>query len=201
MSRRRIVLKIVVLGESGVGKTSLMCRYVDNKFSLRTKSTIGSDFLSKNLELEGKQISLQIWDTAGQERFQSLGSSFFRGADGVVFVFDVTRANTFECLAQWKESFLIQAGLEGRIDFPMIIVGNKIDDEENRKVSRQRAEEWCKSIGDLQYFETSAKDDLNVGKAYESIAKIIVKGLKEEDVSYETVSLDVNAQKKGGCDC
>jgi len=92
MSRKSILFKIVVLGESGVGKTSLLLRYVQNKFTIATKSTIGSDFLSKqDIIVEGRPVNLQIWDTAGQERFQGLGTSFYRGADGVCFVFDVTR--------------------------------------------------------------------------------------------------------------
>merc|ERR1711991_559433 len=91
MSRKKVLLKVIVLGDSGVGKTSLMVQYVSNKFTMQTKSTIGSDFLSKEIELGGRPLTLQIWDTAGQERFQSLGTSFYRGSDGVVFVFDVGR--------------------------------------------------------------------------------------------------------------
>jgi len=194
-------LKILVLGESGVGKTSLMCRFVDNKFSMLTKSTIGSDFLTKSMEVDGKPLSLQIWDTAGQERYQSLANSFYRGADGVVFVFDCTRASTFDCLRQWIDAFIIQAGVENKKDnFPMIILGNKVDDEQNRKVSSKRAEDWCKENGNIPYMETSAKEDKNVAKAFDRVTKKILQGLQEENIKYDGIHLDKDEPKKD-CGC
>mmetsp|Transcript_6813 Transcript_6813/g.9421 ORF Transcript_6813/g.9421 Transcript_6813/m.9421 type:complete len:199 (+) Transcript_6813:109-705(+) len=197
MSRRNIIFKIVVLGESGVGKTSLLLRYVENKFTIATKSTIGSDFLSKEIEVDGKPVVLQIWDTAGQERFQGLGTSFYRGADGVIFVFDVTRKKTFEELPAWKKAFLIQIGQENNSEFPMLVLANKID-LEDRQVSKKEVQDWCYSQN-IQFYETSAKEAINVSKAFEDIARIALSKLKD-DVKYEPgLNLDVNAKPKSDC--
>jgi len=197
MSRRTALFKLVVLGESGVGKTSLLVRYVQNNFSIATKSTIGSDFLSKDIEVDGKPITLQIWDTAGQERFQGLGTAFYRGADGVVFVFDVTRRNTFEELSGWKKAFLIQIGQEGNDDFPMIIVANKVD-AENRQVTKSEVKDWCQKQH-LPFFETSAKEAINVDEAFKSIAKTVLSKAKDDDIKYSTVPLNIDQKKKDGC--
>jgi len=199
MSRRTALFKIVVLGESGVGKTSLLVRYVQNNFSIATKSTIGSDFLSKDIEVDGKPVTLQIWDTAGQERFQGLGTSFYRGADGVVFVFDVTRKNTFEELPGWKKAFLIQIGQEGNDDFPMLILANKVD-AENRQVTKSEVKDWCQKQH-LPFYETSAKEAINVDEAFKSIAKIVLSKVKEDDIKYSTVDLNIDQKKKDGCAC
>jgi len=197
MSRRTAIFKVVVLGESGVGKTSLLVRYIQNNFSIATKSTIGSDFLSKEIEVDGKPITLQIWDTAGQERFQGLGTSFYRGADGVVFVFDVTRRNTFEELAGWKKAFLIQIQQEGNDDFPMLIVANKVD-AENRQVTKSEVKDWCQKQH-LPFYETSAKEAINVDEAFKHIAKIVLSKVKDEDMKYKTVDLNIQKDKKDTC--
>jgi len=141
--QKKILLKIIVLGESGVGKTSLLIRYVENRFTFNTKSTIGANFLTKRMEIDDKVATCQIWDTAGQERFQGLGTAFYRGSDGVIFVFDVTNRKSFEELEQWKKAFLIQVGQEGNDNFPMIIVANKVDLADQREVSQKEMKDWC----------------------------------------------------------
>jgi len=197
MSRKNILFKLVVLGESGVGKTSLLLRYVQNQFSIATKSTIGSDFLSKEIMADGKPIALQIWDTAGQERFQGLGTSFYRGADGVIFVFDVTRKKTFDELAAWKKSFLIQIGQEGNANFPIVIFANKVD-LEDRQVTKREVADWCSSQG-LQFFETSAKEAINVEKGFDEVAKLVLSKVKDEDLKYDVVDLNLDSKKSDGC--
>ncbi|VAH63969.1 unnamed protein product [Triticum turgidum subsp. durum] len=107
-SRRRTLLKVIILGDSGVGKTSLMNQYVNKKFSNQYKATIGADFLTKEVQYEDRLFTLQIWDTAGQERFQSLGVAFYRGADCCVLVYDVNSMKSFDNLNNWREEFLIQ---------------------------------------------------------------------------------------------
>eukprot|EP01091_Cochliopodium_minus_P002076 TRINITY_DN1198_c0_g1_i2.p1 TRINITY_DN1198_c0_g1~~TRINITY_DN1198_c0_g1_i2.p1 ORF type:complete len:178 (-),score=46.26 TRINITY_DN1198_c0_g1_i2:65-598(-) len=177
-----------------------MLQYVEKKFSMNTKSTIGSDFLSKRIEIEGKPVTLQIWDTAGQERFQSLGNSFYRGADGVIFVFDVSRRDTFEALSQWKQAFLVQAEIEGQKDFPMLVLANKID-RDDRQVTNKEAKEWCVSNGNIAYIETSAKEAVNVEKAFEYIAKVVVEKMPAEEMSYETVDLSTTQEPEKTCGC
>ncbi|CAA2953501.1 ras-related Rab7 [Olea europaea subsp. europaea] len=106
--RRRTLLKVIVLGDSGVGKTSLMNQYVHKKFNHQYKATIGADFVTKELQIDDRLVTLQIWDTAGQERFQSLGVAFYRGADCCVLVYDVNVMRSFDTLDNWHEEFLKQ---------------------------------------------------------------------------------------------
>jgi len=200
-SQKKILLKIIVLGESGVGKTSLLIRYVENRFTLNTKSTIGANFLTKRMELDDKVATCQIWDTAGQERFQGLGTAFYRGSDGVIFVFDVTQRKSFEELEQWKKAFLIQVGQEGNDNFPMIVVANKVDLEEQREVTQKEMKEWC-ARHNLQWFETSAKEGSNVDRAFEEIARLVISRMKPEDILYDTVDLSQTpATKSSDCGC
>ncbi|KAJ6716740.1 RAB FAMILY [Salix koriyanagi] len=118
-SRRRTLLKVIILGDSGVGKTSLMNQYVNRKFSNQYKATIGADFLTKEVQFEDRLFTLQIWDTAGQERFQSLGVAFYRGADCCVLVYDVNSMKSFDNLNNWREEFLIQASPSDPENFPI----------------------------------------------------------------------------------
>uniref|UniRef100_A0A4W6FD55 RAB7a, member RAS oncogene family n=1 Tax=Lates calcarifer TaxID=8187 RepID=A0A4W6FD55_LATCA len=134
-SRKKVLLKVIILGDSGVGKTSLMNQYVNKKFSNQYKATIGADFLTKEVMVDDRLVTMQIWDTAGQERFQSLGVAFYRGADCCVLVFDVTAPNTFKTLDSWRDEFLIQASPRDPENFPFVVLGNKID-LENRQVGQ-----------------------------------------------------------------
>ncbi|XP_029108946.1 ras-related protein Rab-7a isoform X2 [Scleropages formosus] len=135
-SRKKVLLKVIILGDSGVGKTSLMNQYVNKKFSNQYKATIGADFLTKEVMVDDRLVTMQIWDTAGQERFQSLGVAFYRGADCCVLVYDVTAPNTFKTLDSWRDEFLIQASPRDPENFPFVVLGNKID-LENRQVCGQ----------------------------------------------------------------
>ncbi|EDW43414.1 GM26547 [Drosophila sechellia] len=136
--RKKSLLKVIILGDSSVGKTSLMNQY--------------------------------IWDTAGQERFQSLGVAFYRGADCCVLVYDVTAPNSFKNLDSWRDEFLIQASPRDPEHFPFVVLGNKVD-LDNRQVSTRRAQQWCQSKNDIPYYETSAKEGINVEMAFQVIAK------------------------------
>uniref|UniRef100_A0A8C3NJF4 Uncharacterized protein n=1 Tax=Geospiza parvula TaxID=87175 RepID=A0A8C3NJF4_GEOPR len=153
-----------------VGKTSLMNQYVNKKFSNQYKATIGADFLTKEVMVDDRLVTMQIWDTAGQERFQSLGVAFYRGADCCVLVFDVTAPNTFKTLDSWRDEFLIQASPRDPENFPFVVLGNKID-LENRQVTTKRAQAWCYSKNNIPYFETSAKEAINVEQAFQTIAR------------------------------
>lgn len=157
-TRKKVLLKVIILGDSSVGKTSLMNQYVNKRFSNQYKATIGADFLTKEVVVDDRVVTmqvsqtfvvplrgglknfllaLQIWDTAGQERFQSLGVAFYRGADCCVLVFDTTAPNTFKNLDSWRDEFLIQASPRNPEHFPFVVLGNKID-LENRAVSGTR---------------------------------------------------------------
>ncbi|KAK9715341.1 hypothetical protein RND81_06G158700 [Saponaria officinalis] len=205
-SRRRKLLKIIILGDSGVGKTSLMNQFVNKKFSNQYKATIGADFLTKELQYEDRLFTLQIWDTAGQERFQSLGVAFYRGADCCVLTYDVNVTKSFENLNRWREEFLLQASPSDPENFPFVLLGNKIDIDNgaNRVVSEKKAKAWCTSKGNIPYFETSAKDGTNVEAAFQCIAKNAITNEPEEELYVpDTVDMTGRAQPQSSsaCDC
>jgi len=200
-SRKKVLLKVIILGDSGVGKTSLMNQYVNKKFSNQYKATIGADFLTKEVMVDDRLVTMQIWDTAGQERFQSLGVAFYRGADCCVLVFDVNVAKTFENLDSWREEFLVQAGPKDPENFPFVVLGNKIDLENQRVVSQKRAQAWCATKNNIPYYETSAKEAINVEQAFQVIAKNALKQ-DPEDTNLILPPIELNKPteaKKGGC--
>ena len=128
----------------------------NKKFSNQYKATIGADFLTKEVMVDDRLVTLQIWDTAGQERFQSLGVAFYRGAACCVLVFDVTIAKTFDNLESWRDEFLIQAAPRDPDKFPFVVIGNKIDVENQRVVSTKRLQTWCASKGDIPCPQSAA---------------------------------------------
>jgi len=170
-----------------------MNQYVNKKFSNQYKATIGADFLTKEVNVDDRLVTMQTWDTAGQERFQSLGVAFYRGADCCVLVFDVNVVKTFENLDSWRDEFLIQAGPRDPDNFPFVVLGNKIDLDQ-RMVSQKRALAWCQSKGNIPYFETSAKAATNVEQAFQTIARNALKQETEDDL-YIPDTVDVNADK------
>jgi len=191
MSNRRALLKVILLGDSAVGKTSLMERYVNKKFSLQYKATIGADFMTKEVEVDDKLVTLQIWDTAGQERFQSLGNSFYRGADCCILVFDVTIMKSFENLNNWRNEFIMQANITDQQNYPFIVLGNKCDLQEQRSVPTKTAQSWCHEHNNIPYFETSAKDSTNVDQAFHKVAKMAMSRLGDESIILEDVEVRI----------
>ncbi|KAK9479231.1 small GTPase superfamily [Lipomyces japonicus] len=204
-SRKKTMLKVIILGDSGVGKTSLMQQYVSKKFSNQYKATIGADFLTKqDVRVDDRTVTLQLWDTAGQERFQSLGVAFYRGADCCVLVYDVNNAKSFEALDSWRDEFLIQASPRDPESFPFVVLGNKIDVEESKRVvSQKKALAFCQAKGNIPYFETSAKEAINVDQAFEVIARNAL--IQEESEEYNSDFSDpINIHldnDRGGCEC
>jgi Ras-related protein Rab-7A len=201
--RKKVLLKVIILGDSGVGKTSLMNQYVHKRFSNQYKATIGADFLTKEVMIDDKLVTLQIWDTAGQERFQSLGVAFYRGADSCVLVYDITDAKSFENLESWREEFLVHAAPRNAETFPFVVLGNKADlASSRRQVSPAKAKAWCASKGDVPCFETSAKEALNVEQAFHTIAKNALAQDAQNKPIFIPDSLDLKAEApkaEGGC--
>eukprot|EP00388_Colpodella_angusta_P003913 GDKJ01013423.1.p1 GENE.GDKJ01013423.1~~GDKJ01013423.1.p1 ORF type:complete len:217 (+),score=51.09 GDKJ01013423.1:34-684(+) len=201
----RRLLKIIIIGPSAVGKTSLMKAYVDKKFSNQYKATIGADFCSAELEVDGQAVSLQIWDTAGQERFQSLGLSFYRGADCCVLVYDVTNPKTLDGLLKWKNEFLSQANPPNANEFPFVVLGNKCDLTQNKKVPTVKAQQWCEQNGGMVLFETSAKDSFNIEEAFQEIARSALKENQKMNAMLNfddriRLNNDSNSSNRGGSD-
>lgn len=147
MLRKSVLLKIIILGESGVGKTAILNKYVNGKFIEEHKATIGADFMTKDiLNDEKNNITLQMWDTAGQERFQSLGFSFYRGADACILVYDITNEQSFMKIEEWRSTFISQIGIDNPHLFPFLLLGNKMDKESQRKVKKEDALMYAKKI-------------------------------------------------------
>ncbi|RMZ82443.1 hypothetical protein DV737_g2071, partial [Chaetothyriales sp. CBS 132003] len=202
-TRKKVLLKVIILGDSGVGKTSLMNQYVNKKFWTTYKATIGADFLTKEVTVGDRIVTLQLWDTAGQERFQSLGVAFYRGADCCVLVYDVNSPKSFETLDSWRDEFLIQASPRDPDSFPFVVLGNKIDlGDDRRMISQKRALTYCQSR-QMPYFETSAKESVNVEQAFEVIARNALQQEESEEFNGDfsdpiNINLD---QERDGCAC
>jgi len=207
---KKVLVKIIIIGESGVGKTALLHKYISGKFVQDHKSTIGADFHTKDLVIENKTITLQIWDTAGQERFQSLGNAFYRGADACILVYDITDEKTFEQIADWKQKFESQTSIEKPRDYPFLLLGNKSDLGAQRRVEEQTGQGYAQKHN-MFFFETSAQNGSNITKAMERIAtnaaeKPTVPFFHEEVVQAafkQTMESEVNGgnQEAGGCGC
>ncbi|KAK4984144.1 Rab GTPase ypt7 [Elasticomyces elasticus] len=177
---------------------------VNKKFSASYKATIGADFLTKEVLVDDRLVTMQLWDTAGQERFQSLGVAFYRGADCCVLVYDVNNSKSFDTLDSWRDEFLIQASPMDPESFPFVVLGNKIDVEENRRmISSKRAMTFCQSKGGIPYFETSAKEAVNVEQAFEVIARNALAQEESQDFNSdfpETIPIHLDSERDG-CAC
>jgi len=205
-SKKKVLLKVIILGDSGVGKTSLMNQYVNKKTSNQTKATVCADFLTKEVMIDDHLVTLQIWDTAGQELFQSLGVAFYRGADCCVLAFDVNNDKTFENLNSWREEFFKKASPAEPDKFPFVVCGNKIDTGSLRAVSEKKAKAWCQTKGNIPYFDTSAEEAINVEQAFLTIVNNALKQKTEDSSNYipNTMfrSSNINKPKQGySCRC
>eukprot|EP00826_Nyctotherus_ovalis_P037561 TRINITY_DN3433_c0_g3_i1.p1 TRINITY_DN3433_c0_g3~~TRINITY_DN3433_c0_g3_i1.p1 ORF type:complete len:220 (-),score=63.06 TRINITY_DN3433_c0_g3_i1:110-769(-) len=177
---RKKFLKIMILGNAGVGKTAILERYVNKMFTGSYKVTIGADFLTRDIELDGNKIKLQIWDTAGQEKYRSLGVAYYRGADACILVFDLCDKTTFKDLDKWLETFQSQLPEEKAKKFPTMLFGNKADKVE-RIVSTEAAQKWCSEHDKMPYYETSAKTNQGLEEAFEEIARIAMAKMQAND--------------------
>ncbi|KAH8388415.1 hypothetical protein KR093_005970 [Drosophila rubida] len=165
-------LKVLLMGDMNVGKSCLTLRYVNKTYAANYKATIVSGFSTNQVVLNNSLVTLQIWDMAGQEQCRTLGPAFYRGADCCILVFDVTDRKSFQNLNSWWDTFFSLADTKNPNQFPIIVVGNKID-LENRQVSKIEAERLCKSFS-IPYIECSAKDGTHVKEAFESLATKVV---------------------------
>eukprot|EP01087_Luapelamoeba_hula_P013861 TRINITY_DN3_c0_g1_i1.p1 TRINITY_DN3_c0_g1~~TRINITY_DN3_c0_g1_i1.p1 ORF type:complete len:230 (+),score=44.72 TRINITY_DN3_c0_g1_i1:60-692(+) len=202
------LFKILMVGDSGVGKSSLLLRFTDDTFSENFISTIGVDFKIRTVKLEGKTIKMQIWDTAGQERFRTIPSSYYRGAHGVILVYDVTDQVSFNNARQWLTE--IERYACGNV--VKLLVGNKSDLASRRVVDVATGKEFADQYK-LPFLEASAKDGSNVEKAFLMLVKNIFDKIADRDDSGAPVYATGGAgtvplgagkggppKKKGRCD-
>ena len=160
------LFKILLLGDSGVGKSCIILRYIENNFSTNLMNSIGVDFKLKNIEIDNKKIKLQIGDTAGQERFRTITTSYYKGAHAILICFDITDRESFEHIRNWMAD-IDKFAKEGVL---RILVGNKCDLEHERQVRKEEGNEIANKYG-IKYIETSAKDTINIEDLFVSTAK------------------------------
>ncbi|CAJ1051321.1 ras-related protein rab7 [Xyrichtys novacula] len=179
-----------------------MNRYVNHRFTGAYRATVGTDFLCKEVSIDGKTVILQIWDTAGTERFQSLGTPLYKGAHCCMLVFDVTSRASFSALEGWRQEYLIQGDPQDPFDFPFIVLGNKTD-LGTREVSSRLAQQWCEEIG-AEYFEGTAKEDLGVEKPFLKAAQRGLQQYKKhtlENTGHFQITCKQPRETRNTCEC
>ena len=162
-------IKIMIVGETLVGKTSLIRRYTKNKFGGDYLATIGIDFQYKFLDINNKKIKVELWDTAGQERFKSIAKNYFQSSDGLLIVYDITDKKTFEKLDDWFE----QISLNAPENTKLVLIGNKSDLGGKREISIEEGQKFAEQ-NRVKFFETSAKDGTNVNSVFEMLTNDII---------------------------
>lgn len=202
-SKADYILKILTIGESGVGKTCILLRYTDNRFIKNHLTTIGKyfkififlgiDYKSKNITINSKSIKLKIWDTAGQERFRNITQQYYKNADGILLVFDVSDRSSFEKVRDWIKQ--IQAYTQ-KDQIGVVLVGNKCD-VENREVKSDEGEALASEYN-LKYFETSALNNSNIEETFQHLAQEIirVKDVKESGGVSVNQNNNINIENK-----
>ena len=171
-----ISLKILLVGDASVGKTSIFLRYIDNHFPDKHLSTIGVEYLIKIYEYRGFRIKLQIWDTAGQERFHAITSNYFHNADGILFVYDITEHRSFEGIKNW-----IEESEQSGNNFQKLLLGNKCDLKHKKCVSNEQVQDFCKEKK-IEWLEISAKEDINLREAFNKIVELILRDKTDNEI-------------------
>jgi Ras-related protein Rab-8A len=200
MASHDLLVRLLLIGDSGVGKSSMLLRYIDDSFTRTYISTIGIDFKIKTVEHGGQRIKLQIWDTAGQERFRTITTSYYRGAMGILLVYDVTDEESFENVATWMDQ--IDQHADQCVN--RILIGNKSDaNPSDVVVSTERGQKLATDYG-LKFFETSAKADHNVTEAFDCMAKEVQERLAREDEASRPITFSLEhdkpaTKKRMGC--
>jgi len=189
------LFKILLIGDSGVGKSCVLLRFADDSYSEQYISTIGVDFKIKTMELaqpsgESIKAKLQIWDTAGQDRFRTITSSYYRGAQGIIVVFDVTDRDSFEHVSAWMAEVERYAGS----DVNTLLIGNKKDLEDQRAVTFEEGEALAQTYK-IRYVETSAKENVNVEEAFRVMANEIDSRLQAAPTKTAAPSIDLTSAK------
>ena len=167
-------IKIMVIGETRVGKTALIKKYTKNDFGGVYLTTVGIDFQEKIINVEDKSIKLQIWDTAGEERFRNIAKNYFHTSDGFLLIYDISCRDSFEKLSFWLEQIRLNAPEHTKC----IVAGNKCDLEEKRQVNKNEGEDFSKE-NNINFFETSAKEGTNVNEIFQVLANEIIKEIQK----------------------
>ena len=201
-----LLYKVIIIGDTCVGKSNILSRYLKDEFREDSKSTVGVELGTKFLKIKGTGAKLQIWDTAGQERYRSITSSYYKGSHGCFIVYDITSESSFENVDKWFE----QAQKEASKDVSIILVGNKCDLENERKISKEKGEEKAKNLN-CPFFETSALSKIKIDDIFNEMVNNIFErtgGSKNEDdddieiINENDKAVSLNPEtpaKKEGC--
>lgn len=191
-----MIMKLLLVGDSGVGKSCLLLRFVEDKFNPSFITTIGIDFKIRTIEINGKRIKLQVWDTAGQERFRTITTAYYRGAMGIVLVYDVTDSNTFENIRKWFST----VNQHANDDAQLMLVGNKADEDGIRTVTKQQGEALANELN-IPFIEASAKTNENVDEIFFQLATLIQEKNHSDQLNENKNSLNVaqTGTTKGCC--
>jgi len=195
-------LKLVVVGDSGVGKTNLIKRFANNTFNSNSKATVGVEFLSRTFKINNRVFKIEIWDTAGQERYKSITAAYYKGAKGALVVYDITSKISFENIDKW----MLEIKEKSSKDLKIMIIGNKSDLKDGRQVSNEEAMKKAKDTG-IALMETSALDSTNVKEAFHDLLKEMYIELSSKismmeeslNANKEPIPLETNESKKKGC--
>ena len=192
------IFKVVLIGDSGVGKTNILSRYVRDEFSIETKSTVGVEFGSKIVKVSNQTIKVQIWDTAGQERYKAITTAYYKGAKGAFVVYDISKKDSFTNVDKW----IGELKTHGDAEVCVLLVGNKCDLEEQRQVTTEEAAKKSE-VYDIAFCETSAMQAVNIEKVFsimiEEIAKKVIKkeeGKQSEEIGNNAKNINLNEVKE-----
>ena len=196
------IFKVLLLGNSNVGKSSLFLRFVDDIWNDTFVPTIGVDFKIKTFDIDEKKIKMQIWDPAGQERFKNIIASYYRGAHGILLIYDVTDKDSFKNLSNW----LIEIEKNASKNVLKVLIGNKTDLEDKRVITYNQGKEFADTYG-LKFIETSAKKNLNVTEAFETLGRELMQASEDKKITKQrqnkkisvAKAQDLDIEKKKGC--
>ena len=191
-----IMFKVVLVGDSFVGKTNIMSRYLKNEFHEDSKASVGVEFGSKQFTIDGHTVKAQIWDTAGQERYKAITSAYYKGAKGAFIVYDITRKNSFESVERWVSDVTSVADKK----ITIVLIGNKSDLEDQRQVTKEEAQDKANKL-EIAFMETSAFSGDNLDKAFEMMMNEVYKKCHEEMLADGDLDIiqggeDINLAKK-----
>jgi len=201
-----VIVRLLTLGDSGAGKSSLLLRYTQGEFACEYMPTIGIDFRLKNIEVNGRTVKVQVWDTAGQERFRTITHNYYRGAHGIALVYDTTNEISFYNIKKWIQD--VRTYAESNVN--LVLIGNKCDLQNEQAIPKEKGQEIADEYN-VKFFETSAKENINVQEAFSALVNMVCdrmfspstqpeknSGSKKEK-SGQPVSVDGEAKASGCC--